>query len=307
MALGLNGFLLLDKTEGVSSNQALYPIKKLLPKGTKIGHSGTLDPEASGLLVIAIGRATRFLSYIKKNNKTYSARIKFGIKTDSADIWGNIIEERAAHNLTLDKIKRHTAKFIGEISQIPPMYSALKKDGMPLYKLARKGIVVERAPRKQFIYSIDVLSFEYPYCDIEVSCDAGTYIRTLIEDIASSMGEIACMSYLRRTATDGFSVDESLSIDKITSLEAVSSNLLKLDCVFSSKPHLEVDYDLLKDLRNGKKIDILSSLSEEKSAELLADDFFIIGHKAVMIALVEVDRASGRISKILWKEDELGV
>lgn len=296
------GFLLLDKSEGRSSNQALYPVKKLLPKGTKIGHSGTLDPGATGLLVLALGRATRFISYLKQNKKCYEARLKLGIKTDSADIWGTIVEEREAAILTREQILSALQNFHGEIEQVPPMYSALKKDGRPLYELARQGLVVERRPRKQFIYSIELLEYEYPYISLRVISDAGTYIRTLIEDIASHMGEIATMTALRRLESDGFTVDGALKSEAIKDLTQVEEGLISLDEAFSHLPVLDLDKKLVIALKNGKKFDLSpynKGLDLKSPVRLMNESKFL--------ALLEFNPKNVVLEHVLWTEEGLHV
>lgn len=296
------GFLLLDKSEGRSSNQALYPVKKLLPKGTKIGHSGTLDPGATGLLVLALGRATRFISYLKHNKKCYEARLKLGIKTDSADIWGTIVEEREAAILTREQILSALQNFHGEIEQVPPMYSALKKDGRPLYELARQGLVVERRPRKQFIYSIELLEYEHPYISLRVISDAGTYIRTLIEDIASHMGEIATMTALRRLESDGFTVDGALKSEAIKDLSQIEEGLISLDEAFLHLPVLDLDKKLVKALKNGKKFDLspyIKGLDLKSPVRLMNESKFL--------ALLEFNKNRAALEHVLWTEEGLHV
>lgn len=296
------GFLLLDKSEGKSSNQALYPVKKLLPKGTKIGHSGTLDPGATGLLVLALGRATRFISYLKGNKKCYEARLKLGIKTDSADIWGTIVEEREAAILTREQILSALQNFHGEIEQVPPMYSALKKDGRPLYELARQGLVVERRPRKQFIYSIELLEYEHPYISLRVISDAGTYIRTLIEDIASHMGEIATMTALRRLESDGFTIDKALKSDDIMNLTQVEEGLISLKQAFSHLPGLDLEKGIVRDLKNGKKLNLAPHV---KDLDLTVPLRLMNGTK--FLALLEFNPKNTVLEHILWTEEGLYV
>lgn len=296
----LNGFLLLDKEAGRSSNQALQPIKKLLPRGTKIGHSGTLDPEATGLLVIALGRATRFISYLKNNTKTYEAGLRLGLKTDTADIWGSVIEEGEAGLLTREEILASLKNFEGEIEQIPPMYSALKKDGRPLYELARKGIEVERRPRKQFIYTLELLEYQHPFMKLKVVADAGTYVRTLIEDVASDLGELATMTALRRLGSDGFTVDEAIKTEHLSSLGDIEAKLIGLAEAFSSFPALDLDLALIRAMRNGKKLDLKST-----NSDLPKGGVYRLCSGNEFYALLEL--GEGSIERILWTEEGLHV
>lgn len=298
----INGFLLLDKTGDRSSNKALYPVKKLLPKGVKVGHTGTLDPGATGLLVLALGRATRFISYLKSGKKAYEATLRLGLKTDSADIWGRVIEEREPRRLDSEELLSALGRYEGEIEQLPPMYSALKKDGRPLYELARKGIEVERGRRRQHIYSIDLLSYEHPEVRIRVSCDAGTYIRTLIEDVFSAVGELATMTALRRLESDGFSVEDAICSDELRSLGDIEAGLISLDQAFRDIPALELDYELIRALRNGLSPDLTSYLppdSEEPLQRLTYQNSFL--------ALIELKPGGRGMERLLWTEEGLHV
>lgn len=189
-------------------------VKRVMGK-IKIGHSGTLDPLASGLLIILLGKATKKQSEFMSMDKLYRCRIKLGIKTDTADITGQVIEEKDIPALSLDRIKETATEFLGEQEQIPPMYSALKKEGTPLYKLARKGEVVERKPRKILIHSFEIESFQSPTVDIAVRCSSGTYVRTLAEDLAARLGTVGTMESLSREAIGPFDIGRALSGDDI--------------------------------------------------------------------------------------------
>ena len=199
----INGVILLDKPVGVTSNSALQWVRRLLA-AEKGGHTGTLDPFATGVLPLCLGEATKFSADLLNADKTYEATLRFGQKTDTADLTGAIIEETAAlpSMATLDAIR---PQFMGEISQIPPMYSALKRDGQPLYKLARQGVNIERAPRQIIIHELDWLGFkenddgQVIQATLQVRCSKGTYVRTLAEDLAQAAGSLAHLIALRRT------------------------------------------------------------------------------------------------------------
>ncbi len=280
----INGFLLLDKDMGISSHKTLYPIKKLLGKKTKIGHTGTLDPNATGLLPIAIGRATKFIQFLGGEKKLYRAGIKFGIKTDTADIWGNLLEERE-DLISIDDFSKACASFVGKIEQIPPMYSALKKDGKALYKYAREGIEVERKSRNINIYGIKIIDFEYPNAIVEVECSKGTYIRTLIEDIADSVSAIASMSSLRRLKTDGFDIINSYKIDDFNKLGDIEDRLIPILMVFEDLPKVYLDSKHEKHVRNGVPVDLnrfMDSVSEVKNGY-----YSVFSEEGYMFALAE--------------------
>ncbi len=259
-----SGFILLNKKEGLSSHSALAPLKKLLPKKTKVGHTGTLDPNATGLLPVAIGRASKFIQYLGDHPKKYRAGLVFGIKTDSGDIWGNEVERvDSVHHLDenekfelLCTLRDAITSFIGEIDQVPPMYSALKKDGKPLYKYAREGIELERKSRKISIFNIDILKFDYPNIIIEVECSKGTYIRTLIEDIAESMGSIACMTSLIRLSSDGFDLKDASFIDEFRTEEDIVKRMIKIEDLFTDLPKVRVDAKHKTHIKNGVRVDL---------------------------------------------------
>ena len=200
----INGILLLDKPKGISSNKALQKVKKLF-NAKKAGHCGTLDPMATGLLPICFGNATKTAKYLINSSKTYNVIAKFGVKTTTGDSEGEIIERDSyLETYEIKKIRNILDNFIGEISQIPPMYSALKVNGTPLYKLARKGKSIKRRSRVVNIHSILINSYDNKQIILDISCSKGTYIRTLIEDIALKLGTVAYVKELRRISIDAF-------------------------------------------------------------------------------------------------------
>lgn len=199
----IDGVILFDKPVGVTSNSALQWVRRLLA-ADKGGHTGTLDPFATGVLPLCLGEATKFSADLLNADKTYEATLRFGQKTDTADLTGTVIEETAVLP-TVAQLEAICPQFMGEISQIPPMYSALKRDGQPLYKLARQGVEVERAPRQITIHDLAWLGFEQNdlgqvrEATFRVRCSKGTYVRTLAEDIAVAAGSLAHLVALRRT------------------------------------------------------------------------------------------------------------
>lgn len=304
---GLNGFFLLDKAAGVSSHRALSPIKALLPRRYKVGHTGTLDPNATGLLPVALGRATRFIEFLKENKKLYSAEMQFGLKTDSADIWGNVIDDCQEGIFFSDSARAKDAfefaaqSFVGEYLQVPPMYSAIKKDGKPLYKLAREGIEVERKSRKVTVYWIEVKRFDLPYAQIEVSCSSGTYIRTLIEDIAKTAGTIATMTALNRIESDGFLQKDAKKISEVSSLADLEQQLISLDAAFKNLPALSIGDFEERALRNGIKAKGLleDGISELKKAySLIEGSIFRLDYKGEMFALCTLENSGFSIKRV---------
>ena len=212
----ITGVLLLDKPAGISSTNALGRAKWLF-QAEKGGHTGTLDPFATGLLPLCFGEATKFSRFMLDADKTYIATLKLGSRTATGDTESEPFENRAI-NVDLAKIHQVLSKFVGPQNQIPPMHSALKRDGVALYKLARQGIEVEREPRAITIFAISFLSFEGDVLVIETKVSKGTYIRVLAEDIGEALGCGAHLTGLRRTATAGYSVNEAATIDAIEML-----------------------------------------------------------------------------------------
>jgi len=205
----LDGFLLYDKPRGIGSNGALQHVRWLY-RAERAGHTGTLDPLASGLLVICFGQATRFAGELLASEKTYLADIRLGQRTSTGDAEGDILEERPVPD-ALPDIASTLAGFLGDILQIPPMHSALKRDGVPLYRLARKGIEIPREPRKVTIYSIALEGMSLPQLSIRVTCSKGTYIRVLAEDIGKALGCGAHLSRLERTGIGPFELKDAVS------------------------------------------------------------------------------------------------
>ncbi len=198
-----SGVLNIYKPRGITSNAVVTRIKRLT--GEKTGHTGTLDPDAEGVLPICIGKATKAAGMLTDSDKAYRAGIRLGVVTDTQDMTGTVLETSDA-NISAEEFEAAVSSFVGEISQIPPMYSAIKMNGQPLYKLARKGLEVERTPRNIKIYEIKILSFDGSKGEIEVYCSKGTYIRTLCDDIGKKLGCGAAMDGLIRIKSGGFDV-----------------------------------------------------------------------------------------------------
>lgn len=206
------GVICLNKSENISSFLAVKKMSRLLGI-KKAGHTGTLDPMATGVLVIMLGSCTRFIDFLPESDKSYRANVLLGKKTDTLDITGTVLEEKDV-NVTEDEIKKICESFLGETMQIPPMYSAIQKDGVRLYELARKGIEVEREARKINIKNLSVRNFDGTSFTLDVTCSAGTYIRSLAFDIGEKLSTGACLTSLQRTKANGFSIDCSLTLEE---------------------------------------------------------------------------------------------
>ena len=200
----IHGILLLDKPAGMSSNQAVQKVRWLF-QARKAGHTGTLDPFATGLLPICLGEASKTAAFMLDADKTYEARARLGVATETGDIEGQVVREAPVPELDAAAIDAVLERFRGSIEQVPPMYSALKHQGQPLYKLAREGKQVEREPRRVTIHELERLAWEPPDLAFRVRCSKGTYVRTLAEDIAAALGSCAHLRELRRTASGAFS------------------------------------------------------------------------------------------------------
>lgn len=213
----ISGVFLLNKPMGISSNAALQKVRWLY-RAQKAGHTGALDPLASGLLPICLGEATKFSHYLLDSTKRYQTTIQLGNSTTTGDVEGDALLEKAVPELNQDMIEQVLAQFTGDIQQIPPMYSALKKEGRPLYELARKGIEIEREARPITIEQIQLLSFTADSITLDVTCSKGTYIRVLGEDIAKALGTYGHLTYLHRIKTGHFDLLPEYTIEYLESL-----------------------------------------------------------------------------------------
>lgn len=250
--------LLVDKPVGITSNRALQAAKRLFGS-RKAGHAGTLDPLASGLLVVLFGEATKFAGHLLDDDKEYLATLKLGEKTSTADAEGAILERREV-NVGVQAIGPVLAGFRGEIEQVPPMHSALKRDGVPLYELAREGKTVERAARRVRILELEMLRFASPLLDLRVRCTKGTYIRTLAEDIGAALGTGAHLAALRRTASGRFRVSEAATLETLEALPPAprARHLLSLPALLAGLPAARLDGPQEARFRNGQAVNALA-------------------------------------------------
>lgn len=223
----VNGVFLLNKPLGISSNAALQKVRWLY-RAEKAGHTGALDPLASGLLPICLGEATKFSHYLLDSTKRYQTTIQLGHSTTTGDVEGEILLQAEIPELDEERIRQVLAQFKGNIEQVPPMYSALKKEGRPLYELARKGIEIEREARPVSIYAIELLSFTAQSITLDIICSKGTYIRVLGEDIAQALGSYGHLTYLHRIKTGPFDLIPSYTIEYLESLNEAEREALLL-------------------------------------------------------------------------------
>jgi tRNA pseudouridine55 synthase len=211
--LPIDGLLIVDKPPGWTSHDVVARLRRLTGV-RRIGHAGTLDPLATGVLPLGIGQGTRVLEYVSDAEKTYVATVRLGITTDTYDADGTVLETRDCGAVTADQIRAMLAGFVGEIEQRPPAYSAIKQGGVPLYRLARAGRAVEAPPRRVTIFAIEEIRFEPPRVDFSVRCSKGTYIRSLAHDLGERLGCGAHLAALRRTATGGFTLAQAVTLER---------------------------------------------------------------------------------------------
>ncbi|NLM34136.1 MAG: tRNA pseudouridine(55) synthase TruB [Clostridiales bacterium] len=247
----MDGIINCYKPKGITSFDAVNKIKKLF-KGTKVGHTGTLDPAACGVLPICIGKATKLVNYIMEGTKGYRVEMTLGVVTDTYDNKGKIIQTNSV-NLNENEIKNTIFSFVGDSMQIPPMYSALKINGKRLYELAREGKEVHREPRKITIYNINIISIDKNIVKFDVECSKGTYIRSLCYDIGVKLGCGAMMSSLERRFSGDFSVENSVPLENLSESN-VQEYILPMEQALHRYDEIIVDLPLEKLLRNGVKV-----------------------------------------------------
>jgi tRNA pseudouridine55 synthase len=237
----VDGVLLLNKPVGLTSNTALQKAKRLL-NAQKAGHTGTLDPFADGLLPLCYGEATKFSHYLLDADKTYRAVMQLGVTTTTGDPEGEVMQTRPVA-ASAEDVRTVLSRFLGEIEQIPPMHSALKHQGRPLYEYARAGIEIDRPPRRITIHALDLIECTLPQAIFTVTCSSGTYIRTLAQDIGAALGCGAYLTALTRTASGGFSLADACTLETLETLtlDARRALLLPSDCLVLHLPEIQLD------------------------------------------------------------------
>jgi tRNA pseudouridine55 synthase len=248
----VDGVLLIDKPVGLSSNDALTKVKRIV-NAKKAGHTGTLDPFATGLLPLCFGEATKFSQDLLEADKTYDAVVHLGITTTTGDTEGEAVETRPV-DVTVEQIEAALACFRGPIMQIPPMYSALKRDGKALYEYAREGIVLEREARPVTIHKLEMLAYDAPMLTIRVTCSKGTYVRVLGEDIGAELGCGAHLNALRRIQVGNLTVDGMVTLEQLQAHDNPLSLLAPVDALLSSFPRVELTAELAARFLNGQRL-----------------------------------------------------
>jgi tRNA pseudouridine55 synthase len=264
--LPIHGVLLLDKSAGMSSNDALIKVKRLF-NAQKAGHTGTLDPFATGLLPLCFGEATKFSQDLLDADKTYETMVHLGVTTTTGDTEGDVVQNRQA-DPTIEQIESVLAQLRGEIDQIPPMYSALKRDGKPLYEYARAGVTLEREARRVTIHELEMLDYCAPYLLLRVRCSKGTYIRVLGETIGEQLGCGAHLQSLRRTQVGRLKLEHAATLDALAQMpeEERIGSLAMIDALLSSFPRVLLPAELARRFMQGQR------LSTEKEGISLPTD-----------------------------------
>ncbi len=258
----VDGILLLDKPQGLSSNAALQRARELY-RALKAGHAGSLDPLATGMLPVCFGQATKVCGYLLNSRKTYRVAALLGIKTDSADADGVAIEQREVPAFNVQRATDVLESFLGAQQQVPPMYSALKHEGRRLYELARSGETIERAPRDIFIEHIQLIACSPDTLEFEVRVSKGTYVRSLVEDIAARLGTVGHVTLLRRTQVDPFDATRSVTLDALAGMSLTERDALlqPADSALTGMPILKLDIGQTTALFHGKPLTGLGELA----------------------------------------------
>ncbi len=297
----LTGILIVDKPTGVSSNRVLQIVKRLF-QANKAGHTGTLDPLASGVLPICLGEATKLSTHLLDADKIYQVTCQLGIATNSGDSDGEVIAEQPIPAFTSDSLNLLLTDFTGQQTQIPPMFSALKHQGQPLYKLARQGLEIERKARQITIYALQVLAVTSDSFTLEVACSKGTYIRTLVQDIAAAMGSCGHVSMLRRTAAAGYDLSQAVPLSSLETLaeqadiSLLDKQLLPAVDALPDWPVVALDSQQTRQLYFGQPV--AHSLSESCADIRLLDD------AGEFIGLAQIDDNGVITAKRLFVRNE---
>ena len=308
----MHGILLVDKPEGITSNEVVRIVRSRI-RPAKVGHTGTLDPAATGLMVLLIGAGTRVLDYLDESRKRYLLTVQLGEETDTGDRDGTVVRKEDPSGISLAGIEEVLISYRGVLDQVPPHYSAIKKEGVPLYKLARKGIFPDLAPRVVEVFSLVATGWDPPLLELDLICSKGTYARALARDIGNDLGVGGRLERLRRTASGPFNVSDAMTLDQTTAggAEAISSRIISLADALAHIPDLPVLPTEVRKLMQGAPVAVprsrlsLASASADKPARL----FKIVSGNGGILILVRPEPKGADVSikpvKVFhtWKED----
>ena len=294
----MNGVINIYKNTGMTSFDVVAMVRRVA-KMKKVGHTGTLDPAASGVLPVCLGKATKIIDYIMENKKVYRVNLKLGMVTDTYDLEGEVLREEAASHITKDEILNCINSFVGTIDQVPPMYSALKQNGVRLYELARQGIEVHREARKITIYSIENIKIESnDNIQMDVCCSKGTYIRSLCYDIGEKLNVGATMTALERIQNGTFTKEEAINIEDLTE-ELLEKHIISIEKALDSFEKITVNEKFGKLLRNGVKVFDNRMYSEEVEFNKL---YRVYEDNGVFLGLGKRDEKGFKLEKLLIEE-----
>jgi tRNA pseudouridine55 synthase len=278
-----HGLLVLDKPGGMTSRDAVDRALRWFPRGTRLGHTGTLDPLATGVLVLCVGQATRLTEYVQDMAKTYHTRVLLGARSDTDDADGTITSAPIDRPPERAEVLRRLEEFVGELDQVPPAYSAARVTGRRAYDLARRGEEVTLQPRRVRVYGIDLLGYEYPRLELEVRCGKGTYIRSLARDLGERMGCGGLVETLRRTRVGPFEAGNAVPPE--ADAATARARLLPVSAAVSGLPHVTVDAGAVARLRHGQVVGVRDSLPPADSGVAVFDA------EGVLIAVAAIDRS----------------
>lgn len=294
----MNGVINIYKNTGMTSFDVVAMVRRVA-KMKKVGHTGTLDPAASGVLPVCLGKATKIIDYIMENKKVYRVNLKLGMVTDTYDLEGEVLREEDASHITKDEILNCINSFLGTIDQVPPMYSALKQNGVRLYQLARQGIEVHREARKITIYSIENIKIESnDNIQMDVCCSKGTYIRSLCYDIGEKLNVGATMTALERIQNGPFTKEEAINIEDLTE-ELLEKHIISIEKALDSFEKITVNEKFGKLLRNGVKVFDNRMYSEEVEFNKL---YRVYEDNGVFLGLGKRDEKGFKLEKLLIEE-----
>lgn len=294
----MNGVINIYKNTGMTSFDVVAMVRRVA-KMKKVGHTGTLDPAASGVLPVCLGKATKIIDYIMENKKVYRVNLKLGMVTDTYDLEGEVLREEDASHITKDEILNCINTFLGTIDQVPPMYSALKQNGVRLYELARQGIEVHREARKITIYSIENIKIESnDNIQMDVCCSKGTYIRSLCYDIGEKLNVGATMTALERIQNGPFTKEEAINIEELTE-ELLEKHIISIEKALDSFEKITVNEKFGKLLRNGVKVFDNRMYSEEVEFNKL---YRVYEDNGVFLGLGKRDEKGFKLEKLLIEE-----
>jgi len=298
MAQSINGIINVNKPPGITSMDVIRRIRRASGL-RRVGHSGTLDPLASGVMVVALGVAARLLEYVTEFNKSYAAKIELGKSTDTYDGEGEILSSELKVMVSDSDVRSAIQTFKGTQSQIPPMHSAIKVNGIKLYDLARKGITIDRAPRLVNLYDAYISDFKSPELDLQITCSKGFYVRTFANDLGIQLGCGAYLKELVRTSVGKFNIEDSLSLDFIeTNLQKNKSRILlqKLETVLDPIPKLRLDFDETKKVQNGISIPAVGNHTAATDSHIA----MALTEKEKLIAVMRLNE-----EELIWKPEKV--